>query len=37
MTLNISGVKLPAFKKNIEQTILHENNRYFMILFVTFK
>jgi hypothetical protein len=37
MTLNISGVQLPAFYKKIEQTIFNEDNRHFMILFVTLK
>ena len=36
MTLSISGVRLPALKKN-EQTMFNENNRHFMILFVTLK
>jgi hypothetical protein len=38
MTLNISGVKLPAlWKKIFEQTIFNENNWHFMILVVTLK
>jgi hypothetical protein len=37
MTLNIAGVKLPALLKKIEQTVFNENNRHFMILFVTLK
>ena len=37
MTLNIGGVKLPALLKKIEQTVFNENNRHFMILFVTLK
>ena len=37
MTLNVSGVRLPALLKKNEQTIFNENNKHFMILFVTLK
>jgi hypothetical protein len=37
MILNISGVRLPALFKKNEHTIFNDNNRHFMILFVTLK
>jgi hypothetical protein len=37
MTLNISGIKLPALWKKKLADYINENNWHFMVLFVTLK